>query len=35
MTGHDHEVVNGHFSLAHVGPKNFDEEFRHAICLEE
>jgi hypothetical protein len=32
---HDHEVVNGEFSGAHIGSKNFDKESRHAIRLEE
>jgi hypothetical protein len=35
MIGHDHEVVDGNFSGAHVGSKNFDKECRHAIRLEE
>jgi len=35
MIGHDHEIVNGDLSCAHIGSKNFDEEFRHAIRLEE
>jgi hypothetical protein len=25
MIGHNHEVVNGHFSGAHIGAKNFDK----------
>jgi hypothetical protein len=35
MIGRNDEVVNGHFSGAHVGSKNFDNERRHAIRLEE
>jgi hypothetical protein len=35
MIGHDHEVVNGHFSCAHIASKNIDEEYGHAIRLEE
>jgi hypothetical protein len=35
MIGHDNEVVNGHFSGAHIGSTNFDKECRHAIRLKE
>ncbi len=35
MIGQKNEVVNGHFSGAHIGSENFDKDCRHAIRLEE
>jgi hypothetical protein len=35
MIGHDNEIVNSDFPGTHVGSKNFDKKFRHAIRLEE
>jgi hypothetical protein len=35
MIGHENEVVNCHFSGAHIGSKNFYQERRHAVSLEE